>query len=57
MWAIFNRVLFKYLADFKTDGALFYSKTNGVGYKVGATFTSYEFAKLTISGEMQRQAA
>lgn len=45
MWAICNRVLFKYLADFKTDGALFYSKTNGVGYKVGATFSSYEFAK------------
>lgn len=45
MYAIFNRVLFKYLADFKTDGALFYSKANGVGYKVGATFSSYEFAK------------
>lgn len=45
MYNIFNRVLFKYLADFKTDGALFYSKANGVGYKVGATFSSFEFAK------------
>lgn len=46
MWAIFNRVLFKYLADFKTDGAYLYSKQDGKYYKVGSTFSAYEFAKL-----------
>lgn len=54
MWTIFNRVLFKFLADFKTDGALFYSKTNGIGYKVGATFSSYEFAGNTVSFTVNR---
>lgn len=53
-WAIFNRVLAKYLADFRTDGALFYSKANGIGYKVGATFSSYEFAGNIISFTVNR---
>lgn len=53
-WAIFNRRLAKYLEEFKTDGTLFYSKANGVGYKVGATFSSYEFAGNTISFTVNR---
>lgn len=44
MMAIVNKVLMAYLKDFKTDGALFYSKVNGGSYyKVGASFNSYEF--------------
>ena len=54
MWAIVNRVWSKFLADFKTDGALFYSKTNGVGYKVGASFSSYEFAGNIVSFTVNR---
>jgi hypothetical protein len=54
MWAIFNKTIFKFLADMKTDGALFYSKDNGIGYKVGATFTSYEWAGNTISFTVNR---
>lgn len=45
----------KYLADFKTDGALFYSKSNGGSYyTVGATFDSYNFAGNTISFKPDR---
>ena len=47
-------MLAKYLVDFKTDGALFYSKANGIGYKVGASFSSYEFAGNTISFTVNR---
>ena len=44
MMAIVNKVLMAYLKDFKTDRALFYSKVNGGSYyKVGASFSSYEF--------------
>ena len=44
MMAIVNKVLMAHLKDFKTDGALFYSKVNGGSYyKVGASFSSYEF--------------
>lgn len=49
MWGIFNRVLSKLLADRRTDGALFYSKENGIGYKIGATFSSYEFGGNILS--------
>ena len=42
MMAIVNKVLMAHLKDFKTDGALFYSKVNGGSYyKVGASFSSY----------------
>lgn len=45
MWAILQKILMEYLAEFRTDGALFYSKTNGGSYyTVGATFDSYNFA-------------
>jgi len=55
MSAIANRVLMKYLQDFHTDGALFYSKVNGGSYyKVGATFNSYEFNGNTISFKVDR---
>lgn len=54
MWSIVNRVWGKYLADFKTDGALFYSKDNGIGYKVGATFSSFECNGNIISFTVNR---
>lgn len=49
-----NNELHDWLADHKTDGTLFYSKAakNYVkvdSWKVGATFTSYEFGGNTIS--------
>lgn len=44
-----------YLKDFKTDGALFYSKVNGGSYyKVGASFNSYEFNGNTITFKVDR---
>lgn len=50
MAAIVNRVLIKHLQEFKTDGSFFYSKVDGKNYKVGATFTSYEYlGKLFIA--------
>lgn len=55
MMAIVNKVLMAHLKDFKTDGALFYSKVNGGSYyKVGASFSSYEFNGNTITFKVDR---
>ena len=44
MMTIVNKVFMNFLKDFKTDGTLFYSKANGGSrYKVGASFSSYEY--------------
>lgn len=50
MMNIVNRVLANYLKGLGTDGALFYSKVNGgTRYKIGASFSSYEFNSNIIS--------
>ena len=50
LMGIVNRVLMKFLAEMKTDGALFYSKVNGGSrWKVGASFSSYEYNGNIIS--------
>ncbi|MCF0114377.1 MAG: hypothetical protein HUJ56_03410 [Erysipelotrichaceae bacterium] len=55
MMTIINRVLMKYLQDFKSDNTLFYSKVNGGSrYKVGASFSSYEFNGNSISFKQDR---
>lgn len=54
MYAIINRVLMKHLQEFKTDGNFFYSKADGKNYKVGATFTSYEYMGNIISFRVDR---
>lgn len=55
MYAIWNRVLLKEIKDLKTDGQLFYSKANGgQGYKIGATFTTYEFNGNFLSATVNR---
>lgn len=55
MMNIVNKVFMEFLKDFKTDGALFYSKMNGGSrYKVGASFSSYEYNGNIISFKQDR---
>lgn len=54
-FAIVQRVLGKYLADRRTDGAYLWSKSGEGKYiKVGATFDSYEWMGNTISFKPDR---
>lgn len=61
LWEDINLTLGSYLADNKTDGTYLYSKAaNGGagGYvKVGATYNSYEFAKLKIWQNTEKSVA
>lgn len=51
MWNDIQLTLGEYLANFRTDGSYMYSKSANKGQggyvKVGATFDTYEYAKLT----------
>ena len=51
MWNDIQMTLGDYLANFRTDGTYMYSKSANKGLggyvKVGATFDTYEYAKLT----------
>lgn len=53
LFGIVQRVLFDYLAHYRTDGAWLWSKENGK-IKVGATFNSYSYMNNTISFKMDR---
>lgn len=54
-WQIVQRVLSKYLADYKTDGGYLWSKGGqGKFVKVGATFDTYEYGGNTISFKPDR---
>ncbi|MCI7205598.1 MAG: hypothetical protein MSA15_06325 [Clostridium sp.] len=44
MWYLVNTVLGEYLAKFKTTGTYLFSKAANDYVKVGATFSTYEFA-------------
>lgn len=53
LFGIVQRVLFDYLAHYRTDGAWLWSKENGK-IKVGATFNSYSYMNNTIVFKMDR---
>lgn len=58
LWEDINMVLGEYLANYKTDGTYMYSKSANKGeggyVKVGATFSSYEYAGNTICFTVDR---
>ena len=58
LWEQINLVLGAYLADYKTDGTYLYSKAANKGtggyVKVGATYSSYEFAGNYLSFAVDR---
>lgn len=54
MWYLVNTVLGEYLAKFKTTGTYLFSKAANDYVKVGATFSTYEFAGNQISFKVDR---
>lgn len=54
LFGIVQRVLFDYLAHYRTDGAWLWSKDNQGKVKVGATFNSYTYMNNTIIFKMDR---
>lgn len=54
MWFLVQKVLGKYLAEFKTEGTYLYSKQANGYVDVGATFQTYEFGGNQISFKVDR---
>lgn len=54
LWQDINLVLGEYLANYKTDGTYMYSKAKDGYVKVGATFSTYEYAGNTVSFAVDR---
>lgn len=54
MWFLVQKVLGKYLAEFKTEGTYLYSKQANGYVDVGTTFQSYEFGGNQISFKVDR---
>lgn len=54
LWNDIQYTLGHYLADYKTDGTYMYSKAANDYVKVGATFSTYEFAGNQISFVVDR---
>jgi hypothetical protein len=54
MWQMVNDTLREYLRDWKTNGTFLYSKAAGGDVKVGATYSSYEYAGNTVTFQVDK---